>query len=251
MPQEADSASPVSSGSLTVVGTGIDITTQLTPAARAAIVGADTVLYLLADPVAGLRVEALNARARSLDKHYGPDKDRRLTYDEIVETVVSETIAGAHMCFVVYGNPGIYVSPTHRAIAGVREAGLPARMLPAVSSLDCLVADLGIDPALTGVQIYEATYFLRAQPPVDPRAMLVLFQVGMLGESGGAQTPAVAERFPHLIELLRARYGEQREAVLYEASAFPGVPASIAFFRLDALALPTPSTLATLCVTGA
>ena len=44
-------------GSLTVVGTGIDVASHLTPAARGAIEGADEVLYLLADPVAALRYE--------------------------------------------------------------------------------------------------------------------------------------------------------------------------------------------------
>ena len=47
-------------GSLTVVGTGIDAVSQLTPAARGAIEGADEVFYLLADPMAARRVESLN-----------------------------------------------------------------------------------------------------------------------------------------------------------------------------------------------
>ena len=94
--------------------------------------------------------------------------------------------AGARVCAVLYGHPGIFAWASHEAMARVRAAGLPARMLPAVSALDCLLADLGIDPATTGLQTYEATYFFVRRPAVDPHATLVLLQVGMLGESRGA-----------------------------------------------------------------
>lgn len=240
---------PDRSGSLAVVGTGIDITTQLSPGARAAIEAADVVFYLLTDPVGSLRVERLNARARPLDGYYAADKDRRRTYEEIVEAVVSEVLTGADVCVALYGHPGFYAVVGHEAIRRVREAGLPARMVPGVSAIDCLFADLGFDPGRKGLQSYEATYFFRTKPPVDPRATLVLLQVGVLGEAGGAPTSAGAKRFPALVELLRLHYGAGCQAVLYEASAYPGARPSIVRFRLDDRELPTPTLLSTLCVT--
>lgn len=240
---------PGPKGSLTVVGTGIDITTQLSPGARAAIEGADVVLFLLADPVSSLRVEQLNTRARSLDSHYAAGKNRRVTYDEIVEEIVSEVLAGAAVCVAFYGHPGVYAAAGHEAIRRIRDAGLPARMLPAVSALDCLFADLGIDPGPRGLQAYEATYFFRTRPPVDPRTTLVLLQVGVLCEHGGAPTAVSAERFPSLVELLRPIYEPGCEAVLYEAAAYPGARPVVIRFRLDDTELPSPTVLSTLCIT--
>ena len=235
-------------GSLTVVGTGIDVTTQLTPGARAAIERSDEVLYLVADSLSALRIANLNPRARSLDEFYGPDKNRRQTYAEIVDTIVASAVAGADVCAVFYGHPGVFAYPGHEALARVREAGLPARMLPAVSALDCLVADLGIDPGRTGLQSYEATYFLLHRPAIDPNAMLLLWQVGMIGELGGAATPAVKARFKLLIDQLRHCYGEAREALLYEASPYPGPEPAAARFHLGDSELPAPSPISTLCV---
>ena len=235
-------------GSLTVVGTGIDVTTQLTPGARAAIERSDEVLYLVADSLSALRIANLNPRARSLDEFYGPDKNRRQTYAEIVDTIVASAVAGADVCAVFYGHPGVFAYPGHEALARVREAGLPARMLPAVSALDCLVADLGIDPGRTGLQSYEATYFLLHRPAIDPNAMLLLWQVGMIGELGGAATPAVKARFKLLIDQLRDCYGEAREALLYEASPYPGPEPAAARFHLGDSELPAPSPISTLCV---
>jgi uncharacterized protein YabN with tetrapyrrole methylase and pyrophosphatase domain len=235
-------------GRLTVVGTGIDVTTQLTPGARAAIRSADTVFYLLADPVAALRVEELNPQAYSLDSLYARGKERRVTYEEMVETVVKETLAARDVCLVTYGHPGVFAWAGHEAVHRVRSAGLPAQMLPAISSLDCLYADLGIDPGRSGLQSYEASYFFAARPPVDTRATLVLLQVGMLGEAGGAPTGVGAARLPLLVDVLRELYGPARGCVLYEASPYPGVGAKIVRFALDESVLPTPSVLATLCV---
>ena len=104
-----------------------------------------------------------------------------------------------------------------------RAEGFGARMLPAVSAEDCLFADLGIDPGPRGLQAYEATYFFRTRPPVDPRATLLLLQVGMLCEHGGAATPVSEERFPELVELLRPNYGPGCEAVLFGHTHLPVV----------------------------
>ncbi len=237
-------------GSLTVVGTGIDSTSQLSTGARGAIAGADLVLHMLADPVTVRRVQMLNANERSLTGHYAPAKDRRLTYSEIVDEVVAEVLSGANVCMVLYGHPGFYALPGREAIRRVRAAGLSARMAPAVSSLDCLFADLELDPAVGGLQVYGATYFWRRRPPVDPRATLVLLQVGMLGEEGAAPTAAVQERFASLVQMLRDLYGPDREALLYEASPYPGIRPRIVRFQLDQHSVPAPPRVALLCITA-
>jgi uroporphyrin-III C-methyltransferase len=195
-----------------------------------------------------LRVEALNPEARSLDRFYAPDKERSITYAEIVEAIVSEAIAGANVCAALYGHPGVYSAVGHEAVRRGEAEGLPARMLPAVSALDCLFADLGIDPARGGLQAYEATSFLETGPPFDPGATLVLLQVGMLGERGGVPTGAVAGRFAELVELLRRQCDARCEAILYEASAYPGVAPKLERFSLGDPDPPVPGVLATLCI---
>jgi hypothetical protein len=235
-------------GSLTVVGTGIDVTAQLTPAARSAIAAADAVLHLVVDPLTVRRIEALNPNARTLNDRYARGKNRRLTYEEIVEEVVTRVREGERTCLVLYGHPGFYAFPGHEAIRRLRAEGVPARMVAAVSTLDCLFADLGIDPAEGGMQVYGATYFLGAAPPIDPKATLVLLQVGILGEKGPLPTPEVANRLPALVRLLRERYGAERDAFLYEASPYPGAKPRIIPLPLDRDDPPAAPRLSLLCV---
>jgi hypothetical protein len=208
------------------------------------------VFYLVGEPVTALRIEALNPNARSVDYLYAADKDRLQTYDEMADVFVEPARRGARVCAVLYGHPGVFGLPAHLAVERARAEGIPARMLPAISSLDCLFADLGVDPGSTGMYCCEATGFLQRRPPVDLRATLVLLQPGMIGERGGEPTSAVGELFQQLLEQLRDLYGEEREAVLYTASSYPGARPTVLRFPLGEPEMPVPDPAATLCIPG-
>jgi precorrin-6B methylase 1 len=69
----------VSGGSLTIVGTGIQIAGHLTPAAREAIESADVVLAVVTDPVTLMLLQEINPSTRSLHGLYEQGRDRRET----------------------------------------------------------------------------------------------------------------------------------------------------------------------------
>ena len=207
-------------------------------------------LYLVADPIAALRLEALNPSARSLDSMYEAGKDRHRTYEEMADAFLAPARSGLRSCAVLYGHPGVFGLPAHAALAQARAEGISARMLPAVSALDCLFADLGVDPGDSGMLCYEATYFLERTPPVDLDATLVLLQVGMIGERGGDPTPDAAGRFRELVDRLETLYGAATEAVLYTASPYPGAMPGIVRFPLGEPDPPAPDLAATLCIAG-
>jgi len=96
-------------------------------------------------------------------------------------------------------------------------------MLPAVSALDCLVADLGIDPAATGLQSYEATDFIVHRRRPDTAATLVLWQIGVVGELGYARAPR-RENLALLVDRLARAYPREHEVIVYEASPYPSSP---------------------------
>lgn len=205
------------SGALTVVGTGIRLVVQLTPEARTALETADEVVYVVHDPVMARWLDELRPDARSLATHYAPGKHRRRTYDEMTDEILRSVRAGKHVCAAFYGHPGILVRPARAALAQARAEGYPARMLPGVSSFDCLVADLGIELGF-GCQSYEATDFLVHRRVPDPTALLVLWQAGFVGdnhypEPGGS-------RLELLVEHLERYYPPAHEVIAYEASPY-------------------------------
>jgi len=233
-------------GSLVVVGTGIGAA-HLTTEARAEIAGADEVFFLVSDPLSELTVRELAPRARSLGGCYENDRSRRAAYERMVEMILEPVRAGRRVCAAFYGHPGVFVLPSREALSRARNAGIEARMLPGISALDCLFADLGVDPAAGGCQIYEAGDVLRRELIIEPRAGLVLLQAGVVGEE--THSPAgSAPALPALSDALRQWYPDSHELVLYEASPYPGVSPIVERIRLGDLAAASLSERSTVYV---
>lgn len=221
-------------GSLVVVGTGIGFA-RITLEARAAIAAADELLYLVPDAVSEAAILGLSPQARSLAGLYEEGVARRTAYERMVEAILAPVRAGRRVCAAFYGHPGVFVLPSHDAIGRAREEGFAAEMLPGVSAEDCLFADLGVDPAASGWQSYEATRFLERRPAVEPRAALVLWQVGVVGSADHTAEP-VSPRLDGLVGALLTLYPSGHEVVVYEASSYPGIAPLVRRVPLDRLA---------------
>lgn len=235
---------------LVVVGTGIQAGGQTTLAARRAIEGADRVLFAVVDPLAVAWVRSLHPGAESLP-YPMDDTPRRRTYLEMVERILAELRRGQRVCAVFYGHPGVFTRPAHEAVARARREGFRARMLPGVSALDCLIADLGLDPGHDGCQMYEATDFLIRRRGFDAHAPLVLWQVGLIGNLGffdQQDHEGIARGLAVLSEALRERYAPEHEVVLYEAAVLPTDAPRVERLALADLAGATVTDLSTLYV---
>ncbi len=190
---------------------------------------------MAADPVMATWLAQLNGSARSLNALYRTGVPRRRIYTEMVEEILAAVRGGSRVCAAFYGHPGVFVTPSHEAIALARAEGFPARMLPAISAEDCLIADLGVDPGRRGWQSYEATELLLRRHRLDPTAAVVLWQVDAIGKLDWNVEPeprglhALAQ---HLLEF----YPPEHEAVFYRASLYPIAGPTIEPARLDGFA---------------
>jgi hypothetical protein len=223
LPRESSSMGS-KTGSLVVIGSGIKAVGQFTLQAQAHIRQADIVLYAAADPVTDMWIAQQNKNSFDLYQYYGDDKARIMTYVQMIERIMDEVRSGKSVCALFHGHPGVFVTPSHNAIAIARREGYDAVMLPAVSAEDCLYADLGIDPSIPGLQIYEATDFLLRRRKVDTTVNLILFQVGCIGDLGFKFGGYGNEKFGILIDYLEEIYGPDHGVVNYVADVFAGDP---------------------------
>ena len=209
-------------GSLTVVGTGMTVAGQLTLEARACIERAEKLFFLVPDPVTSSWIRSLNRTAESLLDCYRKGRPRLETYGEMVDRILAPVQDGRRVCAAFYGHPGFFVNPSHEAIRRTRAQGLEARMLPGISSLDCLFADLGIDPGVDGCQIFEATDFLMHRRRFDPRNKLILLQITSVGVRTWEQEKIWSpEGLQLLVDELTEVYPRDHEVVAYEVDPFP------------------------------
>lgn len=223
-------------GSLTIAGTGMRAISDVTLATKAAIEQADKVLYLLMDSLTAHYIDSLSRDAESLQGCYVNGMPRLEAYNLMVEAMLAPVRAGLNVCCLFYGHPGIYVYPSHLAIRIARAEGYQAVMMPGISTEDVLFADLGTDPAMTGLASFEATDFLvRQSAHVDPSCALVLWQVGLVGHSDYQTSGWRNIGLPMLCEKLEGIFGGTHVVTLYESALFTGVQSRIEQVRIDEL----------------
>jgi len=220
---------------LTVIGTGYGIAGQVTAEALASIQAADKLLYLVADPVSAAWLRMLNPTAESLDGCYRVGRHRSETYEEMVERIMTPVRSRLNVCAGFYGHPGVFCAPAHEAVRRARREGFTATMLPGISALDCLIADLEIEPAF-GMQSYEATDFVENRREHDPRCMLILWQAGAIGvRTFKRQKLWSRSGIQRLVHALRVHYAAKHEIVIYESAHFPTSLPVVRRTRLDRL----------------
>ena len=112
-------------------------------------------------------------------------------------------------------------------------------MLPGISAEDCLWADLGLDPGKSGCQQYEASQFLLTRRPIDTAAILVLWQVGVVGDPTYSRRVTGVPQRKLLVERLLEHYPADHTVILYEASTLPTFPPRTEHIPLSELAAST------------
>jgi precorrin-6B methylase 1 len=248
LPDEQESElSAKRSGSLWVVGTGIQLMGQVTLETESVIRSASKLLYLVTDPVTRGWLAELNDSAEDLFPLYGEGKPRIQTYSEMVQRILAFVRAGEEVCVAFYGHPGVFVHPGHEAIRLARAEGYRATMLPGISAEDCLFADLGLDPGATGCQSFEATDFLVYSRRFDEHVPLVLWQVSVIGQLTHEVENSIVG-LEVLASHLAAVYGPDHEAVIYEAARYPVCPPVMRAVRIEDLPKAPLSGISTLVV---
>lgn len=220
-------------GSLQIVGTGIEAISQLSLGTISAIRSAEIVFYHIFNPVILRCVTELNRNALDLFRFYGEGKLRQITYIQMSEVMLDAVRAGQRVVGVFSGHPGIFVMASRRAVAIALREGYEAHLSPAISSVDCLIADLRIDPGVHGLQIIKAGSLLRGRVMPSTSSHLALLQVGSVGDSTYSFGGFKNSKQRQLFEMLLGLYGADHDAVYYEAPTVPGDSAKIDVGRLS------------------
>ena len=168
-------------GQLTVAGIGMCLDEHLTAESVEAIQNADRVFAVIDDEDKLAWLRAQNPALVLLNQCYLPNKLRQDIYNDMAQAVIEQVAEGRQVCMVSYGHPGVYCNPAHKAVALCKERGYPARMLAGISALDCMLADLQLDPVRDGLQAFEANDVLVYKRDWRGRPLRVFWQVNFVG----------------------------------------------------------------------
>ncbi|MEU7004254.1 SAM-dependent methyltransferase [Nonomuraea sp. NPDC046570] len=177
---------------IAVVGLGIRGVHQITREVEEAI--RRCTVAFVTDMAVGVvdHLRTLCPEVIDLSAEFRPGSHRILIYQKMAGEVVTAALEKPPVCFASYGHPKVYCYPTTLIQRAAKVLDLRVTVLPGVSSLDALLVDLNVDPALDGLQVYDATDLLVRERPIQTDTPCVLFQAPIALDalnSGGRPRP--------------------------------------------------------------
>lgn len=122
----------------------------------------------------------ISGAIRSLWHLFEASVIRRDTYKMVAETVLKAASLERPVAFLTPGNPIVSDSVAQELLSAGPERGFRVRLLPAVSSLDTVMAVLGFDVS-PGLQIYDSSWFVASNIAPCIHIPCLLLQVTTFG----------------------------------------------------------------------
>lgn len=229
---------------LIVVGAGIKSIAHLTEETKRVIQRADKVLYLVNEDSLKEWIGREAKEAESLEPIYFNSEKRVDAYHNITTHIITEYQRVKTLCVVFYGHPTVFAESALSAVKKIRAENGNAVILPAVSSMDCLFADLQVDPGDQGCFAIDATELLIYERRVDVYAHIILWQIFNLGMHDAKRT----QKLNILCDYLRAYYLDEQLVCIYEAAILPMQKPRIEWVKLQSLKNVVLSPVSTLYI---
>ncbi|HLK69548.1 MAG TPA: SAM-dependent methyltransferase [Bryobacteraceae bacterium] len=217
-----------------IAGLGIQTATQVTREVEQAIRESREVLYLDTGAATRPFLESLCPRVTSLyEQSYREDRPRGGAYEHMAVAVVDAAMDHPPVTFAIHGHPLIAVQAPFLVWELARALDLRVKVLPGVSAIDTIAADLRMDPVIDGVQMYEATDLLLRRRPLQPDVPAILWQIGPLESALHSARVSRPERFHRLVAHLRQFYPAHHEVTAIYTSPHPLMEPAILRFWLE------------------
>jgi tetrapyrrole methylase family protein/MazG family protein len=207
---------------LIITGCGIKSLAHLTRENKAAIEQADLVLYLVNEPIVAQWIQNKSKENESLENLYFSESLRVNAYKKIIDHILCRINRCDNVCVVVYGHPLLLSNSIEHLIRQIDRNVIDLIIIPAISTFDCLLADLEIDP-LNGCFSVEANELINKNKHLDPTNHLIIWQVGLI-EDAHSKVNSNLYGVKALKEKLLRTYDLEHECVLYESSIYPHIP---------------------------
>jgi uncharacterized protein YabN with tetrapyrrole methylase and pyrophosphatase domain len=209
---------------LYIVGLGIKVPDHVTVAASKALARCERVYTIVQQqPALWMPVRpGANAEVINLMGRYVEGALRLENYQRVVKEILNGLEGARAVAYVTYGNPLSYDSVAQALVREVPQRNCGVEVIPGISSIDTILCDLGVDMA-PGIQVYEASWLVAAEAPLNVSVAAILLQLGHFGtarahyrERRGAETLAglvayLSRSYPlsHRVHLVQSSDGSE------------------------------------------
>jgi uncharacterized protein YabN with tetrapyrrole methylase and pyrophosphatase domain len=146
-----------------------------------------------------------------LEKEYWTGESDEVVYPRMANIVLDEAKKGAGVVMVGDGHPAYYDDVTWDIYRRGKRRGLDVKILPAISSIDSMAANCGLEINTGGFQIFDATTIVAINQDLNPHVDTLIMQIGWFGTSLVSDISESKQgRFKPLIDYLRRFYPEDQ-----------------------------------------
>jgi precorrin-3B methylase len=217
-----------------IAGLGLQTVGQVTREVEEAIRSSREVLYADTGVATRTFLQSLCPRITSLYEESYLDAELRISaYEHMAARVVEAALDHPPVTFAIHGHPLVAATPPFLVLELANALELRVAVLPGISAIDAILADLRLDPVVHGIQMYEASDLLLRRRPLQPDVPAILWQIGPIEtclHSIGVSRP---ERYARLIAHLQQFYSPRHEVVAIYCSPHPVLPPAILRFALE------------------
>lgn len=120
----------------------------------------------------------LREKCISLWPLYQDGRLRRENYQDVTKAVLAEAEKGCPVAWLTPGHPMIFDSVSKALLDASQTRKWNVSVVPAISSLDTLLAEVAYDPA-SGLLVHDATGLVRRRSPLIDSVALILLQLSV------------------------------------------------------------------------
>ena len=217
-----------------IVGLGVLNVDHITCETEVVIRRSKEVLYVDTGVATRTYLESLCPQVTSLfETSYAEDGPRLSAYHHMAARVLDAAMDHPPVTFAMHGHPivGAYAPFLIRDMAGL--LGLEARVLPGISAMDCLFAELMVDPCVGGMQMYEATDLLLRRRPLHADVPALIWQIGCVETRLHTTRVSKPQRFERLRSHLLRFYPPEHRVTAAYSTPHPLMPSTVHRFELQ------------------
>jgi len=192
------------------------------------------VLYVDTGVATQAFLEGVCPRVTALyETSYEENGPRLNAYHRMAARVVNAAMDHAPVAFAMHGHPivGVYAPFLIRDMA--RLLNLEVQVLPGISAMDCLFAELMVDPCVAGMQMYEATDLLLRRRTLHADVPALIWQIGSVETRLHTTRISKPERFERLRAYLLQFYPPQHPVSAFYSTPHPLMPSTVLAFALE------------------
>ena len=146
-----------------------------------------------------------------LDREYWTGESDEVVYPRMANIVLDEAKKGPGVVMVGDGHPAYYDDVTWDIYRRGKRRGLNVKILPAISSIDSMAANCGLEIHTGGFQIFDATTIVAINQDLNAHVDTLIMQIGWFGTSLVADISHSRKgRFKPLVDYLRRFYPEDQ-----------------------------------------